>query len=751
MPDFPPIAIHGGQLDLALGVSTLGDAQHRLTPIEIGVLSLLNQARPDTVPEAVLLERAWNYKATNTRTVSMAISRLRTKVEVDPRSPRNLLTVRGEGYRLAPEPDRVEERALRRKQIAVGRAAELEQVRAAFERGHGIVELIGPGGIGKSTVARELQQSGAIWVDLAQVGSIPGLLRRLTEALDRPGHAGAQAVRAAFAEPGRLVLDNAEDLAAEARTELASLLEGAVCQVLVTTRERLGLGHPVVLQPLEPDAALEVVNHARAASGLPEVDADAIRGVLGAFGGHALALTVAAPMLELGLDSSVLLGLDAGKVSLGAALRETLARLDPALREHLDAIAAFAAPPSVIQLADFTGASVPTLLRDLHELRERGLLVLSKDGVHVHPSIRAVIETPQHARHAAWLAGSTLDPLRLRPLRHELERALHHAHGDALADLLARHLTLLSTFGPLDGLLVELEPLLAPLQPDPRASVLWGFALTLVGDWEAARTALQVPVNAAFWEALATLLLGQVAAHTRDVPLSNRASQRLLELRTAIPDPVLRHMVTLQAAGDQLDTEQAAALCLEVERDPEAGSGFAFIAGLSRLRYTGANLADLRRLDLALERLGEADLGRRALHQRRMHLGQMWLQLGELERGVEQLRHGFAGLRALSSADASREWWRGVASAAHTPELARTLLAEVTDANEARDALAWMLGEAERPAGDPDLLVLVEAFREGRPVRTSDSWTLLSRSLQAAQRLGSVALQRSPPDSQQTP
>ena len=52
---------------------------------------------------AELLTRVWGYDRTadiETRTVDIHIAKLRRKIEVDAKEPRNLVTVRGAGYRL---------------------------------------------------------------------------------------------------------------------------------------------------------------------------------------------------------------------------------------------------------------------------------------------------------------------------------------------------------------------------------------------------------------------------------------------------------------------------------------------------------------------------------------------------------------------------------------------------------------------------------------------------------------------------
>jgi len=70
---------------------------------ELDILTYLqlNSERP--VSREELLEQVWGYKhadAIETRTVDIHIAKLRRKIEIDPKSPEWLVTVRGEGYRL---------------------------------------------------------------------------------------------------------------------------------------------------------------------------------------------------------------------------------------------------------------------------------------------------------------------------------------------------------------------------------------------------------------------------------------------------------------------------------------------------------------------------------------------------------------------------------------------------------------------------------------------------------------------------
>ena len=70
---------------------------------EIDILQFLQNHERGPVPREELLEQVWGYRhveALETRTVDIHIAKLRRKIEPDPKQPRFLVTIRGQGYRL---------------------------------------------------------------------------------------------------------------------------------------------------------------------------------------------------------------------------------------------------------------------------------------------------------------------------------------------------------------------------------------------------------------------------------------------------------------------------------------------------------------------------------------------------------------------------------------------------------------------------------------------------------------------------
>jgi two-component system response regulator RegX3 len=83
-----------------------GSEEIAFTKREIEVLSYLASNSDRPVPREELLSKVWGYArdlGIETRTVDIHIAKIRRKIEVDPKQPALLITVRGAGYRLMSE------------------------------------------------------------------------------------------------------------------------------------------------------------------------------------------------------------------------------------------------------------------------------------------------------------------------------------------------------------------------------------------------------------------------------------------------------------------------------------------------------------------------------------------------------------------------------------------------------------------------------------------------------------------------
>jgi DNA-binding response OmpR family regulator len=72
-----------------------------LTTREVELIRYLHAHANSPVSRADLLENVWRYEhSTNTRTVDVHVSKLRSKIEVNPDNPNHLVTLHGVGYML---------------------------------------------------------------------------------------------------------------------------------------------------------------------------------------------------------------------------------------------------------------------------------------------------------------------------------------------------------------------------------------------------------------------------------------------------------------------------------------------------------------------------------------------------------------------------------------------------------------------------------------------------------------------------
>lgn len=96
-----PAALDYGdlQIDLVHRRVRLKDEFIELTPQEFSLLYVLAQAGGQPLSRTELLRRAWPDEIDNHRTVDTHVLSLRKKIEVDPRQPNLIQTVRNVGYR----------------------------------------------------------------------------------------------------------------------------------------------------------------------------------------------------------------------------------------------------------------------------------------------------------------------------------------------------------------------------------------------------------------------------------------------------------------------------------------------------------------------------------------------------------------------------------------------------------------------------------------------------------------------------
>ncbi len=101
----PTLSLAGLTLDPATRtVDVVGRSPQRLTQLEFRLLYTLMIHRGQILPAETIVELVWDYSGGGDRDlVRGLISRLRAKVEEDPKNPRYVLTIPGVGYSFSQE------------------------------------------------------------------------------------------------------------------------------------------------------------------------------------------------------------------------------------------------------------------------------------------------------------------------------------------------------------------------------------------------------------------------------------------------------------------------------------------------------------------------------------------------------------------------------------------------------------------------------------------------------------------------
>jgi DNA-binding winged helix-turn-helix (wHTH) protein len=730
------LPIPGGHLDLIRGQVVRDGVTTSLSSIEVAVLSVLAEHSPEPVDEAELLRRAWGYRTTKTRTVSMGVSRLRAKIEADPKSPQVVRTVRGVGYRLVLH-DAVESRPeLPEPTTLLGRTEALDQIAAHLRRGRRAVELVGPGGVGTTTLARAAVP-GATLVPLQGCATAKTVLRRWCEALSLEGTDGEAALRRALPDAGPLVLDAASELSDEAAALVQRLLPDAEGPTLITARRPLGLGAAVVVPPLADDDALAVLQQARADAGLPAVSDEQARPVLREAAGFPLGLVLAAPLVELA--SAGQLGLATHPDGdLARVLRETLSHVDPDARRLLALASAFAVAPELPTLASAADQPLPAVLRPLHALRERGLVRLGDGRVDVPSAVATVARTDEAVRqHAAWAAALPPDSQSLRPHRHELQIALA-VRDELLAPVLLRHLVVVHTYGPDEQLGAEVTALLPKVSDPGRRQVLLGMLLAAERDHAGAHDAQvralgELSDDDHAFVGWAWQFRSVAATWIRRFDDALDCIEPMLAVREHVGSTQWASLTINAASLVALDhPERAAALFREVDAHPDTPPSLAITASFYRLGLEPPSSATVRFVQRQLDAVAPEVWGARRWATHHLRLGRGWLRVGEVERGLALLQqHTPAGLQLAESLTASILDMAAL-SMAHQPDAARRIL-DLSPPGERpiRRAAEWLASGARPPVPQlPEgLQQAVSAWVDGREVPLIDPYRAAGRAL----------------------
>jgi predicted ATPase/DNA-binding winged helix-turn-helix (wHTH) protein len=320
---FGPFQLHPAQQILTRNGDPLAPG-----PRALAILVLLAERAPETVGHAEIMARVWPGLFVEHANIRVHISGLRKVLG----EGHGIVNRPGEGYALSTPVQRcIEEPGTLPSSPAanlIGREEALAGLSGTLNR-HGLVTVIGPGGIGKTSLALAVAGSMAgllpaeiRFVDLLPLQDPSHLASHVAAALGlrlSDPDSAAELAAALHGHAALLILDNCEHVVDAAAALVESLRDGAPdLRILATSREPLRIGgeHLYRLQPLaspppgmaerDPAAAMRfpamrlLAGRAAVASPpftLVEADAQAAAQLCRALDGIPLAIELAAARL----------------------------------------------------------------------------------------------------------------------------------------------------------------------------------------------------------------------------------------------------------------------------------------------------------------------------------------------------------------------------------------------------------------------------------------------------------------------
>jgi len=277
------VLLETGLANLDARTLTHGDVRTRLSRIDTILLRYLASRPKETVSREELYANVWHYReGLHTRTLDLAMSRLRKKIEKNPQNPIHLLTVYGSGYVFIPlgeelgglqlpsSADRQIQSNLEPEQtLFVGRTSAIEMLSELSQRKKSFTTVLGPPGTGKTRLVKHWaaqqiadQSVDSVWFcDLSDARTEFDLLQAAANGLCTPLAANeesplvlARQLGYTIASRGEvlIILDNVEQVA-EQTAKVIQQWRSQAPQAMFVLTSQVPLGLPMEQRmPLSP-------------------------------------------------------------------------------------------------------------------------------------------------------------------------------------------------------------------------------------------------------------------------------------------------------------------------------------------------------------------------------------------------------------------------------------------------------------------------------------------------------------------